>query len=94
MNKNFILSEKLKLFLQVACNYKAITLGEKLPVSIRRRHTYSQSIFIYPESDYNFITINEAIYFLSLAKNLDLYAFVETENGVPVIKITDYSLND
>lgn len=93
MNENFVLSERLKLFLQVACNYKCLTLGERFPVSIRRSYTYSQSIYIYPESDYSFFTYNEVMCFMSLAKGLNLESFVEIENGVAVIKISDYTIN-
>jgi hypothetical protein len=93
MNKNFVLSEKLKLFMQVACNYRALTLGERFPVSIRRSYTYSQSIIIYPERDYPFFTANEIMCFITLASGLNLDSFVETENGVVVIKVSDYSIN-
>lgn len=93
MNKNFVLSERLKLFIQVACNYGVLTLGERFPVSIRKRYTYSQSIYIYPERDYSFFTANEVLSFISLANGLNLDSFVESENGVVVIKISDYSLN-
>lgn len=93
MNKNFVLSDKLKLFIQVACNYKCLTLGERFPVSIRRKYTYSQSIYIYPESYYSFFTANEVMRFITLANGLNLDSFVETENGVAVIKISDYSIN-
>ena len=94
MNKNFKLSGKLKLFVQVATGYKAFTLGYKFPVSIRRRYSFSQSIVIYPESGYSYFTSNEVMCFVSLAKGLELDSFVQTENGVPVIEITDYSLKE
>lgn len=92
MNKNFVLSEKLQLFMQVACNYRALTLGERFPVSIRRSYTYSQSIIIYPEGDYSFFTSKEVMCFITLATSLNLDSFVETENGVAVIKVSDYSI--
>lgn len=94
MNKNLILSEKLRMFLSVGSHYRVLTLGDRLPVSIRRRYKFSQSIVIYPESDYDFFLMNEVMCFISLAKGLELDASVTIENGVPVIEISDYSLND
>ena len=94
MNKNFKLSEKLKLFLSIGSNYRVLKLGKKLPVSIRKRYSFSQNIVIYPESDYDFFTCNEVTCFLSLAKGLDLDASITIENGLPVIEITDYDISD
>lgn len=92
MKSNFELSEKLRLYLQVACNYKSLTLGVRCPVSIRRHYSWSQCIVIYPESGYDFFTSNEATCYLSLAKGLCLDAAIEVENGLPVLTISDYSI--
>ena len=94
MNKNFVLSEKLRLFITIGSHYRVLTLGNRLPVSIRKRYCFSQSICIYPESDYNFFIENEVMCFISLAKGLELNAYVTVENGVPVIEVTDNSLKD
>ena len=94
MVTDFKLSKKLRLFLKVGASYKVMTLGDKYPVSIRRRYKWSQTIVIYPESDYDIFMGNEVLCFLSLAKGLDLISSVNIENGVPVIEITDYSIND
>jgi len=94
MNKNFELSVKLRLYLQVACNYKSMTLGVKCPVSIRRHYSWSQSIVIYPEADYDFFTSNEVMRYLSLAKALCLDASIDVENGLPVITISDYNVKN
>lgn len=94
MNKNFVLSEKLRMFLSVGSNYRVLTLGDRLPVSIRKRYRFSQSIVIYPETDYDFFMMNEVLCFISLAKVLELHATVTIENGVPVIEVSDYSIND
>lgn len=93
MNKNFELSKKLRLYLQVACDYKSLTLGNSCPVSIRRRYSWSQSIVIYPEADYNFFTSKEVMRYLSLAESLCLDSSIDVENGLPVITISDYSIN-
>lgn len=90
MKSNFELSEKLRLYLQVACNYKSLTLGVRCPVSIRRQSSWSQHIVIYPEDGFNFFSCNEATSYLSLAKGLGLDAYVEIENGLPVLVINDY----
>lgn len=93
MNKNFNLSEKLNLFLSIGSNYRVLTLGDRLPVSIRKRYRLSQTIVIYPESDYDFFMCNEVTCFLSLAKGLELDASITIENGLPVIEITDYYIS-
>ena len=92
MNKNFQLSEKLRLFLNVACGYRSFSLGYRCPVSIRRRYSFSQSIVIYPEDGYDFFTSKEVMRFLSLAENLTLDSSIEVENGLPVLTISDYSI--
>lgn len=94
MNKNFKLSEKLRLYLQVACNYKSMTLGVRCPVSIRRQYSWSQSIVIYPEADYDFFTSKEVMRYLSLAESLCLDSSIDVENGLPVITISDYSIKN
>lgn len=93
MNKNFVLSEKLRLFISIGSRYRVLTLGNRLPVSIRKRYGHSQSIYIYPESDYDFFINSEVVRFLSLAKGLELDGYVRVENGVPVLEIQDYSIN-
>lgn len=93
MKANFVLTEKLRMFLSVGSNYRVLTLGNRLPVSIRKRYRFSQSIVIYPESDYDFFMMNEVMCFISLAKSLELDATISIENGVPVIEVSDYSIN-
>lgn len=92
MKSNFELSEKLRLYLKVACNYKSLTLGVRCPVSIRRQYSWSQSIVIYPEAAFDFFTSNEVVCYLTLAKGLCLDATIDVENGLPVITISDYSI--
>ena len=93
MKADFKLSEKLRMFLSVGSSYRVLTLGDRLPVSIRVRYKFSQSIVIYPESDYDFFLMNEVMCFISLAKGLQLDASVTVENGVPVMEISDYTIN-
>lgn len=93
MNKNFELTEKLRMYLNIACNYRSLTLGNRCPVSIRRRYSWSQSMVIYPEADYDFFTSKEVMRYLSLAESLCLDVSIDVENGLPVITISDYSIN-
>lgn len=93
MNNNFKLSKKLRLYLQVACDYRSLTLGVRCPVSIRRQYSWSQAIVIYPEADYDFFTSKEVMRYVSLAESLCLDSSIDVENGLPVITISDYSIN-
>lgn len=94
MNKNFELSKKLRMYLDIACNWRSLTLGEKCPLSIRKRYTWSQSIIIYPEADYDFFLSREAMRYLSLAVVLGLDSSIDVENGLPVITISDYNVKN
>lgn len=94
MNENFVLSEKLRLFLSLGSNHKFLRLGKKLPVSIRRRYTFSQSIVVYQERGYDFFTACEIQHLMSLVDSLVLDFSVTAENGVPVIEITDYNVSE
>lgn len=93
MKSNFQLSAKLRFYLNVACNYKSLTLGVRCPLSIRKQYSWSQSIVIYPEADYDFFTSKEVMRYLSLAESLCLDSSIDVENGLPVITISDYSIN-
>lgn len=94
MNENFVLSEKLRLYLSLGSCHKFLRLGDRFQVSVRKRYSFSQTIVIYQELDYDFFTAREIHYLMSLADNLDLDLNITTENGLPVVEITDYSLND
>lgn len=94
MNTDFKLSKRLRLYLQVACDFKSLTLGVKCPVSIRRRYSWSQSIVIYPEADYDFFTSKEVMRYLLLAESLCLDSSIDVENGLPVITISDYNIKN
>lgn len=94
MNKNFVLSEKLRLYLSIGSSHKFLTLGVRFPVSIRRRYTFTQSIVIYQEFNYDFFTAREIRYLMSIAVSLDLDFSITVENGLPVVEITDYNINN
>ena len=93
MNKNFVLSEKMRLFLSIGSSNEFLRLGDKFAVSIRKRYSFSQTMMIYQESGYDFFTIRQLHFFMSLAESLGLCFFVTAENGVPVIEVSDYSIN-
>lgn len=89
MGVSFKLSEPLRIFLNIGSSDSVCALGDKLPVSIRKRNHFSQSLIIYPECGYSFFSSFEVRYLLSYAANLRLDAFVSFENGLPVIQISD-----
>lgn len=91
---NFELSSKLRLFLSLSAENLLNSLGEKLPVSIRKRYSCSQTMVIFPEAEYQFFVRSEMTRLFSLADVLGLDAIVSCENGVPVIEITDYDVNE
>lgn len=90
MKSNFKLTPSLKHFLKIGANSKYIQIGIMYPVSIRMRYTYSQSIEIFPNGDYDFWMANEVSRILELAKVLSLTASVKSRNNVVVIEVTDY----
>lgn len=90
----FSLSGKLRLFLSLGSSNKLLRLGNKLPVSIRRRFTFSQTIMLYPESDYGFFSAYEISNLMSMVDVLGLSFYVCAENGVPIIEISDNDVND
>lgn len=94
MSNNFELSDKLRLYFSIAAGMRHPYLGFRFPVSIRKRYSFSQKMVIYPESGHQLFTSREVMYFLSLADSLELVPFVSSENGVPVIEISDFNFND
>ena len=90
---NFDLSEKLRLFLQLATGFDYHYIGIKCPVSIRRRYAFSQRLVIYPENEYDFFTSWEIATTLELVNALGLTVMVSGENGLPILEVTDYYKN-
>lgn len=87
---NFDLSPVLRQFLDVTARSSREYIGEKLYISIRRRYQWSQSLVLYPEDGYNFMTMHEVQFILNAAQVLYLYVCVRVENGLPVIEVTEY----
>lgn len=90
---NFELSAKLRLFLSLAADRGSVKVGVKCPVSVRKRYRFAQTIVIYPEAEYNFFTWREVQGCFSVVDVLGLDCCVSVENGLPVLEISDYSIN-
>lgn len=90
---NFMLSDKLSLFLKIEAGFQFPYLGEKLPVSIQQRYSISQSIRIFPERDYSFFSLSEIQRIEWIVKSLELSLAIRSYRNVPVIEITEYFNN-
>lgn len=90
MESNFELTPSLKQFLRIGADNRYISLGEIYPVSIRRRYIHSQSIEIFPDSNYDFFLAAELSRILQLANAVSLSACVKSRDNVVVIEVTDY----
>lgn len=86
---DFELSAKLRLYLQLAIENHCPDIGVKCPVSVRKRYSWSQSMVIYPEAGFQFFSYSEVWRYITLANSLGLESFVSSENGLPVIEITE-----
>lgn len=89
---NFSLTPKLRQLVSVLVNAPRIGVGDKLPISIRQRGFYSQSIVIFPEDGYTFFISTEIGRILHLAEVYGCDALFCVRGDVPVIEITDYHL--
>lgn len=93
MNSNFELTPGLRQFVDIATSYPFLTLGAKYPFSIRRRGYTSQSIYIYPNGDYQIFTGIEIMCFMSLANALRLTFCFRSHNGMVVMEVIDWLLD-
>lgn len=87
---NFDLSPVLRQFLDLTARSSREFIGKELYVSIRRRYQWSQSLVLYPEDGYNFMTMHEVQFILNAANVLYLSFSFRVENGLPVIEVTEY----
>lgn len=87
---NFNLSPVLRQFLDITARSSRDFIGKKLYVSIRRRYQWSQTIVLFPEDGYNFMTGNEVQFILNAAQVLYLDVCFQVENDLPVIEVTEY----
>lgn len=91
---NFDLTPALQQFLNVTANGPRGYVGEKLYASIRQRFFWSQTIVLYPEDGYNFLTGSEVQHIIHAANVFSLEVCVSVRNSLPVIEVTDYITND
>lgn len=89
---NFSLTPKLRQLVSVLVNAPRICVGDKLPISIRKKFRYAQSIIIFPEDGYTCFTSTEIGRILHLAEAYGCDTLFCLLGDVPVIEITDYSL--
>lgn len=89
---NLSLTPKLRQLVSVLVNAPRIGVGDKLPISIRKRFLYSQTIIIFPEDGYTFFMSTEFDRILHLAEAYSCDVLFSVRGDVPVIEITDYSL--
>lgn len=91
---NFDLTPALRQFLNVTANSSREYIGEKLYVSIRRRHEWSQTIVLFPEDGYRFMMGCEVQHIINAADVLYLDVCVRVIENLPVIEVTDYHLRE
>ena len=90
---DFSLSPKLAQFVAIGCSWSYLELGKMYPISIRRKYTFSQTLCIFPNSDFNFFMAREVVRIYEVAKVLDLDCVVCPHGSVVCVEVTDYSLN-
>lgn len=89
---NLSLTPKLRQLVSVLVKAPRIGVGDKLPISIRQKFLYSQTIVIFPEDGYICFTSTEFSRILHLAEVYGCDVLFCVRGDVPVIEITDYSL--
>lgn len=87
---NYKFLNRLRLFVQMAQVIDHPVLGYKLPMSFRKPSFYTRSVVIYPEDGYNFFMGQEVQVLYSLANSFGLSVVVDVENGVSVIRVSEY----
>lgn len=90
---NYKFCNRLRLFVQMAQVIDFPLVGFKLPMSFRKSSSYSRSVVIYPEDGYNFFMGREVRDIYTLADSFGLSVVVEVENGVSVIRVSEYIKN-
>lgn len=90
---DFSLSPKLAQFVAIGSSSLLFGLGERYPISIRRKYSFSQTICLFPDSDFNFFTGSEVVRLYELAHVLELDFIVYPHGSVVCVEITDYDLN-
>ena len=87
---NFSKSSKLRLFLEMSQCVDYPLLGYVLPVSLRKPSFYSGSLVIYPQDGYDFFSGSEVKRVVDIASSFGLSVFVDVENGLPIIRVSEH----
>lgn len=87
---DFQLSPRLREFINYSQRYFPRDLGECYPISIRKKYSFSQSILIFPDEQYDFFNGHELSRFIRVAHDIGLDLLVCSHYGVVVIEVTDY----
>lgn len=87
---NFSKSKRLRLFLEMSQYVNHPLLGYVLPVSFRKPSYYSRSLVVYPQNGYDFFLGSEVAHVVDIASSFGLSVFVDVENGLPVIRVSEY----
>ncbi len=89
---NFELLPALRQFVDVLVNVSRPLVGDKLPISIRKRYSTSQTIVIFPEDGYNFFISYELDRILTVAEVFNCSVTITVCGDVPTIEVTFRSL--
>lgn len=84
------LSPRLREFINYSQRFFPCDLGERYPISIRKKYSFSQSILIFPDEGYNFFMGSELSRFISIANDMRLNLCVCPHYDIVVIEVTDY----
>lgn len=87
---NFELVPALRQFVNAMVNSPRPLIGEKLPISIRKRSSGHQTIVIFPEDGYNAFVSGEFERILVCAKVFNCSVFFTSLGGVPVIEVSSW----
>lgn len=63
-------------------------------VSFRASRYYSCEVWLYPAQDWTCFTQNEIACLVDCCQLYQLSFVISAENGLPVVRITDYNLSD
>ena len=87
---NFQLSPRLREFINYSQRCFPRDLGDRYPMSIRKKYSFSQTILIFPDEEYNFFMGSELSRFIRIANDMRLDVCVCTLYGIVVVEVTDY----
>lgn len=87
---NFELVPALRQLVDVLVNVPKPRVGDKLPISIRKRYPSHQTIVLFPEDGYNFFVPGEISRVLAAADILCCDVVISARGDVPTIEISSW----